>query len=352
MIVLANTTSNVSGADLHRLQQLSQEADWQARESVFDRYRMTRARTTTHQQLRNMRVFSRFLWEVAHLEIDADTFYNSPEIWSAVSGGLVQDFQLWLIDQGYSIGSINQHVGTLRTYAELAFQAGHLEHTEYLYIQSIHGFSQTEGRRIDAYRSTTRIGRKKAESVPLTTEQVRQLKSLQGHNPKHFRDRLLMCLALNHSLRASELVSLTFGSVDTETMLMRWHRQKTSTDSTHRLKEDTAEALLAYTAQLGFEPTGSTPLLLSCTRAGKILRSPVKGMTTRAVYKVVNQLGEQIGISNLGAHDMRHAWATEAARNGTQLDILMAAGGWTSYQMPLRYIQKNQIDNEGIKLSW
>ena len=52
----------------------------------------------------------------------------------------------------------------------------------------------------------------------------------------------------------------------------------------------------------------------------------------------------------LGVHELRHIWATIAARSGTPIDRLMHAGGWTSYAMPLRYIEAGKIANEGVKL--
>ena len=57
-----------------------------------------------------------------------------------------------------------------------------------------------------------------------------------------------------------------------------------------------------------------------------------------------------IGIEGLSAHDCRHYWATQAARNGTPIDRLQDAGGWSSVAMPMRYIEKAKIANDGVKL--
>ena len=40
--------------------------------------------------------------------------------------------------------------------------------------------------------------------------------------------------------------------------------------------------------------------------------------------------GGSDGIEGLNAHDLRHTWATCAARNGTPIDRLQDAGGWNS----------------------
>lgn len=73
-------------------------------------------------------------------------------------------------------------------------------------------------------------------------------------------------------------------------------------------------------------------------------------MTERAITGRVRELGERIGTSGLSAHDLRHYWATRAARNGTPIDRLQDAGGWNSPAMPMRYIESAKIANEAVRL--
>ena len=74
------------------------------------------------------------------------------------------------------------------------------------------------------------------------------------------------------------------------------------------------------------------------------------GMTARAVTARVRLLGERLGIAGLSAHDCRHYWATSAARHGTDPFVLQEAGGWSSLAMPRRYVEENEIANEGVRL--
>ena len=74
------------------------------------------------------------------------------------------------------------------------------------------------------------------------------------------------------------------------------------------------------------------------------------GMTERAITKRVAFLGAAIGLHSFSAHDCRHYWATQAARNHTPLDRLQDAGGWSSLAMPSRYIETAKIANEGVSL--
>jgi transposase len=62
-------------------------------------------------------------------------------------------------------------------------------------------------------------------------------------------------------------------------------------------------------------------------------------MSERAVFKRVAYLGRKVGAEGLSPHDLRHHWATRAARNGTPAERLKDAGGWTSIATADRYVQ-------------
>src|ERR1700722_11524451 len=42
-------------------------------------------------------------------------------------------------------------------------------------------------------------------------------------------------------------------------------------------------------------------------------------------------------IENFRWHDLRHTWASWHVQNGTSLQELQQLGGWTSFEMVLRY---------------
>jgi hypothetical protein len=46
---------------------------------------------------------------------------------------------------------------------------------------------------------------------------------------------------------------------------------------------------------------------------------------------------ERAGVSNFRCHDLRHTWASRHVVGGTPLHVLMELGGWSSYEMVLRY---------------
>jgi integrase len=46
---------------------------------------------------------------------------------------------------------------------------------------------------------------------------------------------------------------------------------------------------------------------------------------------------KRAGIENFRWHDLRHTWASWHVQNGTSLQELQQLGGWTSFEMVLRY---------------
>jgi integrase len=60
---------------------------------------------------------------------------------------------------------------------------------------------------------------------------------------------------------------------------------------------------------------------------------PVDDCNGRAFKEAVKRAGFQA----LRWHDLRHTWASWAVQNGVTLHELMQLGGWSSYQMVLRY---------------
>jgi integrase len=108
----------------------------------------------------------------------------------------------------------------------------------------------------------------------------------------------------------------------------------------------TADTLDAAREWEGYAEPGAK-LLRGSRKGGELTTA---GMSPRAITKRVKDLGEDAGIEGLSPHDLRHYWATQAARSGTPLNRLQQAGGWSSLAMPMRYIEDAEIANEGVIL--
>ena len=344
------------------LAQAGQAANQAAERHRFADYRLRRAEQTLRRQQADLGLFAAFLLE---LEVPAGDLWDDPDAWRGVTWGLVEAFVKWQLQQGYSVSTVNVRLSTVKTYARLAMQSGALSPQEYAMLRSVQGYSQAEGRRVDQRRPQKRRGLKKAAPVALTPEQAQALKA-RPDTPQGRRDRLLMCLLLDHGLRVGEVAALAVDELDLERGLLRFYRPKVSKEQVHRLSPDTLQAaqacarageLLAHTlgAPAGVG-AGMGGLLLRRSRRGgtkdkeKLPTLAEAGMTERAITQRVRQLGKEIGVFGLSAHDCRHYWATSAARHGTDPFALQEAGGWSSLAMPRRYVEDNEIANENVKL--
>ena len=328
-------------AELARADALGQAANRAAARHAFDDYMSRRAANTVRRQAADLARFADFL---ATVGMDAGDLQNDPAAWRTITWGLVETFVKWMLTEGDAVGSVNVRLSTVKTYARLAVKAGALKETDYAMIRMVAGYRQSEAKRIDEQRTQTRRGSKKADPVTITPAQARMLKAQPDDTPQGRRDALLMGLLLSLGLRVGEVAGLMIEGFDLRAGTVRVYRPKVDKIQTHDLIAGTWDAARAY-------------ILQDCPKSGRLMRGSVRGgqlasdvMSERGITKRVRVLGERVGLQGLSAHDCRHYWATQAAKD-TPLDRLQDAGGWSSYAMPLRYIETAKIANEGVRLS-
>jgi integrase len=176
----------------------------------------------------------------------------------------------------------------------------------------------------------TRKDYEKAEPALLDAGQITAIKR-QPDTPIGRRDKLLVCLALDHGLRVSELVLLQRTGFYLEAGTVTFDRPETGQRATLTLSDETLEAARMYFG-------GDSPGF------GNLWQPSLSGKhaSTRTIVNRIRELGKRIGIDNLSPDDLRHTWATNAAKN-TPLDQLIYAGGWTSVTSALPYIEKAKI---------
>jgi integrase len=320
---------------------IGERANQAASSSRFADYRSRRAEQTLRRQDADLMLFREFL---AMVSLQTGDLTNDPPAWRPITWGLVESFVKWQLNQGYAIQSINVHLSTIKTYSRLAMQAGTMLPQDYALIRAVQGYSFREQNRIDQRRMVTRIGHKKAEPVKITPGQAFSLKH-HPSTPQGRRDVLLMCLLLDHGLRVGEVAALTVSDFNIKERELRFYRPKVNKEQIHRLTDDTLAALTAYQANGDIPENG-----LILRRSMKNEQLGAVGMGERAITARVCFLGEKIGLYGLSAHDCRHFWATSAAKHGTDPFVLQEAGGWSSLAMPRRYVEDNDIANEGVKL--
>lgn len=326
---------------------------------IFTDYRGRKAANTLSRQDNDLALFADYLRSTG---LTVGDFAGDPQAWNGITWGLVAGFARWLLAAGYAVSTVNVRLSTVKVYAGLAAQAGELDPQELALIKAVHGYKRSEAKHLDELREVTRRSTrsdgthayKKAQPVSLTPGQAAALKS-QPDSPQGRRDRLIMCLFLDHGLRVGELAGLTVDNFDLKAGEIHFYRPKVDRRQTHRLTPDTLAAARYYLSQ----DAPALGAILRGSRKGKGSKHnhpgggelTTQGMTGRAITERVKDLGAALGIAGLSAHDCRHYWATQAARSGTPIERLQDAGGWSSLAMPARYIEAAKIANEGVKLA-
>ena len=346
-------TVQTGGNELATSHDFGQAANGRAAETVFADWQSRQARQTVTTYRAGLSLFADYLNEYDPLPggllRTGPLLMSDVEAWQGMTFGIVEGFRNWMLSEGYAVASVNARLSAVKTFARLAVKAGQIDRLEGMMIKAVEGYAHKEIKRIDELRTQagtpTRVSNQKTEPVRITSAQARALKAQPG-TPRGRRDSLIMCLLIDHGLRVSEVVGLTVGDIDLKARQLAFYRSKVDRTQTHKLTADTLRAARAYLAT----DAPAIGTLLRGSRRGTAGRLTDPGMSRRSITRRVRTLGEAAGIEGLSAHDCRHSWATRAARNGTPLERLRDAGGWSSFAMPLRYIEAAAIANEGVNL--
>jgi integrase len=326
-------------------------ADDQAASAAFADYRGRVDDDTLRRQEADLALFAHFLGEVRAIPQEQAAAFGArlpfqAEAWANVTHGLVTAFLRWQLQGGYAVGSINVRLATVRRYCALANAAGVIPGEDLALIRTVRGYSGRQARSIDAQRrrtaTPTRVSTKKEQARVLTPLQVRALKE-QPATPQGRRDALMICLLADLGLRVGELAGIEADAIDLGRGTLSFYREKVHTTQTHKLSKDALAAAEAY-LEVDGQPSGK--LLRGSRKNGELWGS----MSARAIRERVAILGERIGVGDLSPHDLRHTWATRAARGSSDPFALRDAGGWSSLSMPSRYVQSNAVANERIAL--
>lgn len=303
-------------------------ADEYSRATRLARYHEGLSKETERRQKYDLAVFGEFLKSV---NVEPGDLYRDLDAWRGVSAGILEAFLDWQKREGYAIGSINVRLATVKAYCHLAYETEKIGRDTHTHIQGVRGITRRRARKIDADREVSRIGRKKAQPVDIPLELLPRLK-FPDTGFLAVRDALLMCLLLDHGLRVGEIAILKKGAINLRSRMMVYERPKVDKPQQDRLTKDALKAARAYLPTIPPEQESLFDLAII------------------SIEERVRTLGKLTGIEGLSPHDCRHSWASRAARNGTPLERLKQAGGWSNLETPLRYIRAREIANEGVIL--
>ena len=260
------------------LELAGQIANRAAGNTIFQRYLSEKSANTVKRHARDLELFAEYLLDVGiPLENGAD-FQVSPIAWQGVTWGIVEGYVQWLLQEDYAISSVNARLSTVRTYAQMAVKAGMIDRQEGVLIQSVKGFSRQGGLNVDGRRIQTRKretayaykpegkkrsivvqrrATKKRDPTILSDQQAYALKQVRNNSPQAWRDALLMCLLLDHGLRASEIALLKVTDVNLLMDTMTFVRPKVKGTeherTTHKLTAQ-AQSVASHYIQTLYPP--------------------------------------------------------------------------------------------------
>lgn len=345
-----------------------QAANRIAGSTIFQRYLSEKAANTIKRHARDLELFAEYMLDIGIMPDKGADFQTNPQAWQGVTWGIVEGFIHWQLKEGYAITSVNARLSTVKVYAQMAVKAEAIDRQEGLLIQSVKGFSRSGAQNVDDQRQQTRMAEisyaykpeGKRRSVVVTRRSTKKrlatvldektavsLKKPHNKSPQAYRDVLLICLLLDHGLRASEVTLLTADNIDLQYGEITFYRPKVKGTvhewTAHKMTDDLLAVADYYLRTLYpplLQPKG--PLLLTTTRlakngeGGQLLD---QGLNRVRISERVAWLGKRAGLSEkLSAHDCRHYCATRMARLGYGVDELMAWFGWTSAQTAMRYV--------------
>jgi len=352
--LVAYTTGTIQQID--QLTALGMAADHHAAQNAFADYRGRKANKTVEAQKFDLMCFAQYRDEalgerLIGTEADrkqdllqkADALQTGADAWHGVTWGIVEGFVKWMLRAGYSTGTINRRLSTVKIYARLAAKSGVIDMQSLGLIRLVNGYAGKEAKRIDEKRPVTRIGHKKERHVSLTHAQAKELKT-QPDTPQGRRDAVIMALLLDLGLRVGELAILQVANIDLKAGLIQIKRPKVNLEQTHELRADSIKALRNWIDSGDCAPFG--PLLRGSRKGGHLTDC---GMSTTSITERVRTLGNEIGVSGLSAHDCRHYWTTRQVNvKGADLNQIRQAGGWSTLDMLMRYVEASAIANEGL----
>lgn len=308
-------------------------------------YRAKLARNTLTAHDRDLGLWSSYL---AAVGVGSGLDWLDVLSWRDVGAGLVAGYAAWMAGEGYAVSSINRARATIQAYCRIAAKVGVLPSSAWGAIRAIDGISQRAGQRLDTTRPARRRSHKKTAPNVLSRAQVGQLAAACAESHAGLRDRVIVRVLADHGLRCGELAGLTWAGIDLVAGEMTFVRPKVSKTQVHRLTRDAWAALSAWAAVVaGHQGAHLGPVLWRVNKGDRLVAA---GMSEITIADRVRLLGVAIGVETLSPHDLRHSFATSAARAGTSPIALRDAGGWSSMATVSRYVESAAIANDGVSL--
>jgi len=143
----------LSGMPEITIEEAAQAAEAAREHHLLGNYKEGLSAETLERQRYDLALFARYLESVY---IRHGDFYSDLEAWRHVNAGLVDGFKQWMKREGYSIGSINVRLATVKAYCKIAHDARVMGTPDYTRIRGVDGIPHKKAVNIDKKRTQTR----------------------------------------------------------------------------------------------------------------------------------------------------------------------------------------------------
>jgi site-specific recombinase XerD len=239
---------------------------------------------------------------------------------------LVQEYRQSLTG---SPASINLRMSAIRKLATEAADNGLMDQ------QIAYGVNRVHGVKSQGVRAGNWLTKNQAQKL-LTAPQLTDENGTA--NLKGYRDRAILAVMIGGGLRRSEVAALTFDHIQQcdgrwviVDIIGKGNRVRTvPVPSWVKLAVDEWANLAGLSRGLVFQ---------SIHKGGYIKH---ESMTPQAIRDVVNCYGQEIGIKELAAHDLRRTFAKLAHKGGAGLDQIQLSLGHASIKTTEKYLGVSQ----------
>lgn len=322
------------------LQQLSDE-------TAFQKFNATKSENTLKAYRRDLQRFARLIYGEDVPDNYGHRLSTEKDLWRYITHGEVNAYQLWMMQQGYALTSINRAVYAVCTYSRQAMLAGVMSAEVYQRIAAIQSVSGKAAANLDKKRPIQRrpVERaKKATPTKIPADLVTDL--LNEHDLAQLgglRDAVLMGMLLELGLRASEVAQLKWNDVDLTTGKLLFYRPKVDLTQQLAISTRLQRILRQYREYLQTHFTLPEKLLVGITRKGAFGKPY---LSPQSISNIVQKIGFRYGIEKLSAHDCRHHCITYLIQE-KQVNPMTVQdfGGWRDARMVRHYVRQLDVSN-------
>lgn len=228
---------------------------------------------------------------------------------------------------------------TLRRFCLELMERGLADNTVHNHMRAVRAFFRylvREGSIVRNPMENVKMPRLEKKILPAFTEDEigRLLKACEGTEFVSVRNRLLVRFLLDSGLRLSECASLTVGSVDSETGVMRV-MGKGRKERVTRIGTDTLRLFRKYLRLVDSSP--SAPLW----------QGKRGGMTKFGIAETLEKLGNRAGV-HAHPHKFRRTCALRLLRSGADVFSVQLLLGHSDLTVLRRYLAQTEEDVLGV----